>query len=115
VAVANGTISTIIFTWNTVGYAEYRKYAMKVHIWPVEGEVKTINNNFTDGYILVVHVGDVNGDAKIDVQDVARVSRAFGSYPGHSKWNPNYDINGDNKIDIQDLSRTSANFGWHRA
>jgi len=56
--------------------------------------------------------GDVNHDGKIDIQDVARVSGAFGSYPGHPKWNPHADINEDRKIDITDVARTSANFGW---
>jgi ABC-type transport system substrate-binding protein len=52
-------------------------------------------------------------DIKVDIQDLARASAAFGSYPGHSKWNTLADITGDYKIDIQDLARISAKFGWH--
>ena len=36
---------------------------------------------------------------------------AFGSYPGHPKWNPACDINRDNRIDIFDVARVVANFG----
>jgi hypothetical protein len=74
-----------------------------------------INVNNIDRYPLMhpFLLGDVNHDGKVDIQDLARVSRAFGSYPGHQEWNPYTDINEDGKIDIQDLARTSANFGWH--
>jgi ABC-type transport system substrate-binding protein len=52
-------------------------------------------------------------DIKVDIQDVARASAAFGSYPGSNKWNTVADQNSDYKIDIQDLARISAKFGWH--
>jgi hypothetical protein len=52
-------------------------------------------------------------DIKVDIQDVARASGAFGTYPGSSRWNTIVDQNGDYKIDIQDLARISAKFGWH--
>lgn len=74
-----------------------------------------INVNNIDRYPLMnpFLLGDVNHDGRVDIQDVARVSRAFGSYPGHQEWNPYADINEDGKIDIQDLARTSASFGLH--
>jgi ABC-type transport system substrate-binding protein len=53
-------------------------------------------------------------DFKVDIQDVARASGAFGSFPGHPRWNSICDINGDYKVDIQDLARVSAKFGWHK-
>jgi len=52
------------------------------------------------------------GDIKVDIQDVARASGAFGTYPGSLRWNTLVDQNGDYKIDIQDLARISAKFGW---
>jgi len=77
------------------------------------------------------HVGDINGDGKCDIQDLARVSAAFGSLRVNDPDDPRYgqywhtvtcstcphtpkaDITNDGKADIQDLARTSANFGWH--
>jgi nitrous oxidase accessory protein NosD len=75
-----------------------------------------IDPNDIDRYPLMglYLCGDVNHDAKIDIQDLARVSGAFGSYPGHPKWYPHADINEDGKIDIQDLARTSKGFGTYR-
>jgi hypothetical protein len=58
-------------------------------------------------------VGDVNGDGKVDIRDVAMVVAAFGSYPGSPKWNPACDLNGDLKIDIRDVAIVCAHFGQH--
>jgi hypothetical protein len=76
------------------------------------GEVVDVQN--TDGryeYHDPAILGDVNGDGKVDITDVALTSAAFGSYPNRPKWNPACDINRDGKVDIQDLSRVSAYFG----
>jgi uncharacterized protein (DUF2141 family) len=57
--------------------------------------------------------GDVNGDGKVDIQDIAIVSFAFGSYVGSSRWNPLADLDGDGKVDIRDMATVAANFGKH--
>jgi ABC-type transport system substrate-binding protein len=51
-------------------------------------------------------------DIKVDIKDVAGASKAFGTYPGHSYWNPVADINGDYKADIKDVAAISKKFGW---
>jgi hypothetical protein len=58
-------------------------------------------------------IGDVNKDGVVDVIDVAMVARAFGSYPGHPRWNPAYDINVDGRVDVTDLAMVEAYFGQH--
>lgn len=55
--------------------------------------------------------GDVNGDGKVDMQDVILVLDAFGSYPGHPRWNPSCDLNTDLKVDMADLTIVLNNFG----
>ena len=122
--------ATVDFTWNTSNYA-FGNYRMWAYAWPVLGETNTANNNFTDGTVTIAHVGDITADGKCDIQDLARVSAAFGSIrvndpndPRYGQYwhtvacstcphTPNADITNDAKIDIQDLARTSANFGWH--
>jgi hypothetical protein len=42
-------------------------------------------------------------DFKVDIQDISRCSLAFGSYPGHPKWDPVADINKDYRVDMLDL------------
>lgn len=55
--------------------------------------------------------GDINRDGKVDIRDIALAATAYGSYPGHPKWNPIADENGDNKIDLRDLVLIAKNFG----
>jgi len=125
-----GNSTTMAFTWNTSGFA-YGNYTVSAYAWPVQGETDTDDNTFTDDTITISHLGDITGDGKCDIQDLARVSAAFGSLrindpddPRYGQYwhpvtcptcphTPNADITNDAKIDIQDLARTSANFGWH--
>lgn len=58
------------------------------------------------------HIGDINYDGKVDMKDIAMVSRAFGSYPGYGPWNPICDVNNDGKVDLKDVAIVSKGFGW---
>lgn len=55
--------------------------------------------------------GDVNCDAEVDIWDVAIVAAAYGSYPGHYKWNVDADVNHDNEVDTRDIAITTRNYG----
>jgi hypothetical protein len=46
---------------------------------------------------------DLNGDGKVTGRDVAMVTRALPSQPGHKRWNPDADLNHDNVVDESDL------------
>jgi len=60
---------------------------------------------------------DINYDLKVDIRDIAIAAIAFGSYPGHSKWNPSADVTGstpgvpDDKVDIRDIALIAKDFG----
>jgi hypothetical protein len=62
---------------------------------------------FPPGYVL----GDLNEDRKIDITDIAMVAKAFGSYPGSDRWNPDADVNKDGKVDIFDVAFVAKKFG----
>jgi hypothetical protein len=55
--------------------------------------------------------GDTNRDGKVELKDVYAVARAYGSYPGHPRWNPACDINGDGKVELKDYYTTCKNYG----
>ena len=55
--------------------------------------------------------GDLNHDGEVDMKDVATAAKAFGSYPGHPRWNPVADINQDGNVDMKDISLIAKNFG----
>ena len=54
---------------------------------------------------------DVNGDGKIDLKDVYRVAKAYGSFPGHPKWDPACDFNKDDKVDLKDYYPVCKHYG----
>lgn len=54
---------------------------------------------------------DVNDDGVIDMRDVGIVGKAFGSYPGHSRWNPLADIDNSTRVDMVDVGIVARHFG----
>jgi len=53
-------------------------------------------------YAAPVELGDLNLDMKINILDLFIFGSAFGSYPGHPRWNSVADLNGDGKVNILD-------------
>lgn len=106
-----------VFTWVTLGLTPCNNYTISAEATIVPYEFNTTNNVFIDGYVKIRHVGDINGDGKVDMKDIALVAAAFGTVPGHPRWNPDADITGptilvpDNKIDMRDVSLVAKNFG----
>jgi hypothetical protein len=107
----SGTIATIKFHVEALG-------SSTLHLSDIQ--LKDRKNHqlpftSTDGYFSNSLVpGDVNGDGKVDINDVARVSGAFGSYPGHPRWNDAADLNRDNSVNVLDMILVCLNFGQPR-
>lgn len=110
VTLASWSTANITLVWNTTTWLK-GNYTISAGADVVSGETNVANNNFTDSWIKVVIVGDVNGDGKVNVIDVFAVSLAYGSYPGHPAWNPNYDINDDHRINLIDYFIAALNYG----
>ncbi|MBP1962755.1 DUF4073 domain-containing protein [Paenibacillus aceris] len=55
-------------------------------------------------------IGDINGDRKVSIGDVAMVAAAYGKTAGDPDWNQYKaaDINNDQKVDILDLAAVAA-------
>jgi hypothetical protein len=115
ITIAERSSITLTFTWNTTGFAK-GNYTIWAYAWPVPGETDTADNTFVDGWVIVSMVGDITGptgwpDGKVDIRDVAKVSRIYGTLPGMPGWDPNCDINNDQKIDIKDVAAVSKQYG----
>jgi len=54
---------------------------------------------------------DVNGDGVVNIFDLAIVGAAYGSYPGHSRWNANADLNDDDTVNLFDVILVVGDFG----
>jgi len=107
---AEGNSITVTFTWNTDGFAK-GNYTIGAYVWPVPGETDTADNTLIDGWIKETIQGDVTGDFKVDILDIATIAKAYGAYPGHLKWDPNADLDDNNKIDIIDIAKAAKNYG----
>jgi hypothetical protein len=55
--------------------------------------------------------GDLNGDRRVDMKDIAIVAYSFGSTPETPRWNPITDINFDLKTDMKDIAFVAKYFG----
>ena len=53
---------------------------------------------------------DLNEDGKVNIIDLALVCKAYGSYPGHPRWDPKVDIIPDKVINILDAIRIAGAF-----
>jgi len=71
----------------------------------------TFNHSTVEIRILPTVGGDLNGDRRVNMKDVAIVAYSFGSTPGTERWNPIADVNGDNKVDMKDVAVTARAFG----
>jgi len=56
-------------------------------------------------------VGDLNHDGIVNIFDVVRLARAYGSTPSDIRWNPEADLNSDNVVNIFDSVLIDQNYG----
>jgi hypothetical protein len=102
---------TITFSWNTQDVTPCHNYTISAEAVPVPWELDLEDNYLSDGKVKIRILGDVNGDGRVDGKDIALIIKAFGSYPGHPRWNPEVDVNGDDRIDAKDIAWTIKNYG----
>jgi hypothetical protein len=120
ITLAAGKSATVIFQLNSTGWMK-GNHTIWAYAWPVPGEVDTVGNNLTGGWVVIAMIGDITGpvgfpDGKIDVRDVAGICSLYGfKYPDPRY--ANWDITGptlglaDGKIDARDVSLVSSRYG----
>ena len=102
----------LTFRWDTNGFAEYQNYTISAYAHPVPREIDIADNSFVGGVVRLVHIGDVNNDGQVRVDDILFIALAFGSNVGDSRYDPALDITCDGKIRIDDILAAVLNFGW---
>ncbi len=105
-------IATI--TWNTTGWT-YGDYTISANVTLVEGETDKLDNAMTDSDICVTIAGDVDGNYKVDIFDIVKMARGYGSSEGQTNFDINCDINGNGAVDIFDVVIAACNYGrnWY--
>jgi len=114
ITLTSGNSTTIAFTWNTTGvpYGNYTITANATLLPPTIDDDPT-DNTYTDGWVVVSVVGDVDGDGIVDGGDQIMVGNALWSSPTYDPWryDPQADVNGDGGIDGGDQI-TVGNHIW---
>lgn len=106
-----GGDTTLTLIWNTEGMQPCYNYTIKAEAGPVPYESNPANNIYINGNVKIHLLGDANGDGVVDVSDLAEMSRAYGAYLGHPRYDPMLDLNQDEIVDISDLAIAARNFG----
>jgi len=97
----------VIFNWTTT---DVTVHTIKAEIPSVPDETDTADNTMTSPATVKVKIkGDVNNDDKVDMRDIYKAAKAFGSFINHPRWNPQADINQDGKVDMVDIYHIAIN------
>jgi len=108
-AVLGATSSTWSFNQTSTANDTYNVYLNVTDSLGV-----TMNSNIASVTVVLQAprlLGDVNGDGKVDGNDIMLAARAFASEAGGPRWNPDADLNGDGRVDGRDLVTIARNFG----
>jgi len=110
VTLAAGDNMTLIFQWNTTGFA-LGNYTISITAHIVLGETDTADNTYEDGWVFVTIPGDADGDRDVDIYDIVRMAGAYGVSLPDPRYDPECDIDGDGDIDIYDIVIAVGNYG----
>jgi len=87
-----GSQTTLTFTWNTTGFVK-GNYTISAYAWPVLGEIDAMDNNCTDGWILLAKVGDFGSaggffavDGLVDGYDLSLFIQAYNGLAGEAMY-----------------------------
>jgi hypothetical protein len=96
----------------TIPWPDTDPEARVLGIWNVTSTVSIADVVVSDTLWFFASLTDLNCDGKVDIKDIAIVAMAFGSFPGHIRWNPAADLNSDGTINIKDVARIAKDYGW---
>jgi len=90
------------------------QHTIKVEIYESGTKIHTYIHKFVvcPRQDTTTYSGDLI-DFKVDIKDIFRAAKAYGSYPGSLKWDPASDVDDNFKVDIKDIFAIAKKYGWH--
>ncbi|HZD13259.1 MAG TPA: dockerin type I domain-containing protein, partial [Candidatus Binatus sp.] len=105
-----GLSRSILFNW-LPNLTIRTTYNITAQVQLLQGDPNPANNIIQAGLFHVRMKGDINGDCKVDIVDLASVGSAFGSTYGSASYKADIDLNNDYAINVVDLVLVAGNFG----
>jgi len=99
------TTSTITHNFTQPG-----NYSVALKVTDADGRYDTVST-IVQVLNVTLKMYDVDNNGKIDLTDVFATALAYGSFPGHPRWNPACDFNHDDKVDLDDYFGVVLNYG----
>jgi nitrous oxidase accessory protein len=91
---------TLTIVWNATGWMK-GNYAIKA----IADQVM-----FVDGWIVIVHPGDLDNSGEVDIADVVMVTAIYRAKIGDPDYNACRDVVEDGEIDISDVVAVTAHY-----
>ncbi len=107
---AGGDSTVFAFPWNTTGFA-LDKYTITAYVSIVAHETATGDNVAEGGTVDVTIPGDVDGNFRVDVLDVVKITSIYASIQGQPQFSINSDVNGDGRITMSDIVVCTSHYG----
>jgi hypothetical protein len=79
--------------------------------WLARNVIVDASNGDVTGLTATLLPGDISGNNKVDIGDLADLADAFGTTPASPDWNENADLNCDGKVNILDLGLLASSYG----
>jgi len=78
----------------------------------IDGNTIEYDRLETGQYKVPVTVNaDLDGNGIVNIEDIYIFAISFGSYPGHTRWDPRADMDGDGRITVIDAVLIATHFG----
>jgi hypothetical protein len=106
-----GNETTVTIIWNTKNVTPCHSYTISAEAEPLPFEINLANNLLTDGIVKIKIMGDIDSDGLVTMSDINILVTAYGTYPGHPRWNSEADLDQNGRISMGDLIILIANFG----
>jgi hypothetical protein len=107
-----GWNASVVFVWDTTGLPPCSNYTISAEASIVPYELDEANNVYSDGWVKMKIVGDVNNDGQVDIFDIVLASDAYSTVQGDPDYNPEADVAPQcGRIDIYDMVTIASHYG----
>jgi hypothetical protein len=95
---------------STVGLA-FGNYTIEAQTSVIPNDIDPGNNVLTDGWIVVTIPGDVDGNYRVDIIDVVKITCAYSAKRADLNYSPNSDLDDNGEISILDVVICTSHYG----